>query len=172
MGIRYYAYAYEAENVEQAVANPASVISDDPLADAWGFEPHTYGVINATFEQSVPEADMLYLDKAWSLLQCATEPNEGEPARPAFRMFEGQVTQTGMGHLPFVRVLTPAEVVDVAKDLADISDQEVADRLHAHKFYGPTHGDDLSYALDYLERARTFMRGLVGSGRGMAYTIR
>ena len=52
-------------------------------------------------------------------------------------MFEGR-SQTGMGHLPFVRVLTPAEVVDVAKDLADISDQEVADRLHAHKFYGPS----------------------------------
>ena len=71
---------------------------------------------------------MLYLDKAWSLLQC-DRTERGGTGSSGLSDVRGQVTQTGMGHLPFVRVLTPAEVVDVAKDLADISDQEVADRL-------------------------------------------
>lgn len=40
MGIRYYAYAFDADRAQQAVDDPHSILSSDPLADAWGLEPH------------------------------------------------------------------------------------------------------------------------------------
>lgn len=39
MGIRYYAYAFDADMTARAQADPRSFISDDPLADAWGHAP-------------------------------------------------------------------------------------------------------------------------------------
>lgn len=169
MVIRYYAYAYEAKDLDLVMADAGMVISSDPLADAWGFEPHAYGVITPTFEQSVPESEMLYLDKAWSMLQYATGPADGWPARPAYRMFEGRVTETGMGHLPFERVITPAEVVAIAADLAEIRDDEIVDRVSQWHFF---RDDDPQFALQYFRKARAFMANLAAGGRGMAYTIR
>ncbi|WP_454130685.1 hypothetical protein [Microbacterium lacticum] len=49
MGIRYYAYAFDADRAQQAVDDPHSILSSDPLADAWGLEPHA-SVSVATFE--------------------------------------------------------------------------------------------------------------------------
>jgi len=74
MGIRYYAYAFDAYLTQQAVDDPHSILSSDPPADAWGLEPHA-SVSVATFEQVSPKRDMLYLDKAWSALQslCAID---------------------------------------------------------------------------------------------------
>jgi len=63
MGIRYYAYAFDADMTARAQADPRSFISDDPLADAWGM-PHGAQIAVTNFEQSVPETEMLYLDKA------------------------------------------------------------------------------------------------------------
>ncbi|NLA65268.1 MAG: hypothetical protein GX862_04965 [Leucobacter sp.] len=93
MGIRYYAYAFDSKLSDQARADPRSLISSDPLADAWGMEPHQT-ISYATFEQAVPERDMLYLDKAWRCLQILTGPLEsgGRDSRPAFAMFEGEPT--------------------------------------------------------------------------------
>ena len=73
MGIRYYAYAFDADLAQRAVHDPDSILSSDPLADAWGLEPHA-SVSVATFEQVSPKRDMLYLDKAWSALQSLTRP--------------------------------------------------------------------------------------------------
>ena len=51
MGIRYYAYAFDVDLTEQAARAPHSILSCDPLADAWGMEPGVrVGV--ATFEQT------------------------------------------------------------------------------------------------------------------------
>lgn len=168
MGIRYYAYAYEAADLDEVLADPSLVISDDPLADAWGFTPHTYGLLDANFQQSVPEDQMLYLDKAWSHLQWAIRPEDGQQSRPAYRMFEGKVANTSMGHLPFERVLTPDQVLAVAADLVEVSDENVAERLRRCPFY---RGDDLPFVLDHLQRARTFVTILASRGQGMAYTI-
>lgn len=64
MGIRYYAYAFDKHLTGAALADPYSVIGVDPLADAWGLPPgFTSGVTD--FTPSVPERDLLYLDKAW-----------------------------------------------------------------------------------------------------------
>lgn len=90
MGIRYYAYAFDGDLTERALADPRSIVSGDPLADAWGMEPGAQSSI-ATFKQAIPERDMLYLDKAWGLLQAVTAPTAFDSvARPAYRMFEGR----------------------------------------------------------------------------------
>lgn len=63
MGIRYYAYAFDADRTAEALASPRLFLSSDPLADAWGLERGARCGA-ATFRQAVPDRDMLYLDKA------------------------------------------------------------------------------------------------------------
>lgn len=160
MGIRYYAYAFDSDQTERALADPRAFIGSDPLADAWGFEPHAR-VAAVSFEQAVPERDLLYLDKAWRELQLLTAPDAGSRrCRPAYRMFEGEVEMRYDGWIPWVRALTPAEVVDVADDLAALVEE-----LNAESFEGR------DYVLHFLDRARTFVMGLAEDGRGMAYLI-
>jgi hypothetical protein len=55
MGIRYYAYAFEKDQTDQALANPRAFIASDPLADACGFEPHATATLRA----------LLRRDAAW-----------------------------------------------------------------------------------------------------------
>jgi hypothetical protein len=167
MGIRYYAYAFDKDQTDQALVDPKAFIGRDPLADAWGFEPGAR-VATVSFEQAVPERDMLYLDKAWDWLQVATRPTSDDgSARPAFRLFEGAVTMRHDGWIPWYRALAPAEVVDVADDLADLPDDRVAFTLRRA---GATNGD-VAYALQYLRSTRAFVHGLVRDGRGLAYMI-
>lgn len=146
----------------RAQADPRSFISDDPLADAWRM-PHGAQTAVTNFEQSVPKKDMLYLDKAWSWLQAMTKPSATEHGpRPVYRMFEGQVTMQGYGWMPWVRAVSPEEVLEIAEDLTDLQhavrDEGIDDR-------------DARYMLDYLNRAVEFVTGVAASGRGFAYLI-
>lgn len=168
MGIRYYAYAFDADRTEEALADPRSFISSDPLADAWGLEPHA-ALSVATFEPRTPERDLLYLDKAWRELQLLTGPRTGRPARPSYRMFEGAVTPSfdGYGWEPWVRALAPAEVAVVADDLVLLTPLETRRRLRRRAVPEA----DVDYAEHYLGAARSFMAGLARDGRGMAYLI-
>lgn len=171
MGIRYYAYAFDAEMTERALADPRSVLSDDPLADAWGLE-HGFTVGTTNFEQSVPKRDLLYLDKAWSLLQALTAPDaSGGAARPAYRMFEGQVTHTDTGWRSWVRALTPDEVVGIARDLEAIDDEHASARFREAASFGRDPDAEARYGRQYLGAARTFVSGLASEGRGMVYAI-
>ena len=155
---------------ERALADPCSVISDDPLADAWGL-PHGFTSGTTDFTQSVPKRDLLYLDKAWRLLQSLTAPDAGdEEPRPAFRMFEGRVTDTDTGWLAWVRALAPGEVVAVARDLDSIDDGDAEARFRESARWGDPDAE-AAYGLQYLRAARAFVAGLAASGRGMAYTI-
>ena len=158
MGIRYYAYAFEKDQTQQALADPRSFIGSHPLADAWGFEPHAR-VATPTFKQAVPERDLLYLDKAWRSLQLVTGPT-----RAAFRMFEGSVTPTGLGWHPWIRALTPEDVAEVAEDLRARVDEVATVGL-------PAVIEDEDYVLHFLLRARTYVEGLASEGRGMVYMI-
>lgn len=162
MGIRYYAYAFDADMAERALADPLSMISDDPLADAWGM-PHGAQVATTNFVQSVPKNDMLYLDKAWSGLQALTGPAmPGDLPRPAYRMFEGQVTMAGYGWIPWARALSPDEIAVIAEDLVEVQrtlpDDAVPDR-------------DARYVRDFLQRAVDFATQVASSHRGVAYMI-
>ncbi|MFH5878207.1 hypothetical protein [Arthrobacter sp. NA-172] len=169
MGIRYYAYAFDADVTEQALSDPTSVMSSDPLVDAWGIEPGV-GTSRTAFAQSVSERDMLYLDKAWRHLQVLTGPlRAGMAARPAFRMFEGTVTMHAEGWEPWVRALTPSEVLTTAQDLEDVSDAEVRLRLPVSPYVA--RDVDVEYAVGYLRRARVFASNLADEGRGMVSMI-
>lgn len=157
---------------EQAFADPRSIISRDPLADAWGLEPGFTIAYNVTFEQSVPKEDMLYLDKAWSHMQALTRPTSwGDEARPAHRMFEGDVKDSGMGWEPWVRALSPGEVVTIAEDLASISDDEVVATMSRFRKFEERDGEETEYAMQFLHRAQEFVTGLASSARGFVYMI-
>lgn len=170
MGIRYYAYAFDAELAQQAVAYPRSILSSDPLADAWGLEPHV-AVSVATFEQAVPKRDMLYLDKAWRALQTLTRSTSADGvARASHRMFEGGVTMHGLGWDPWVRTILPEEVPAISDDLCAIGDVQV--RASARDWTGVRDTEEeLQYVLDYLRRAQEFVRTLSADGRGMVCLI-
>ena len=162
MGIRYYAYAFDADMTEIALADPLSVFSDDPLADAWGM-PHGARVAGTNIVQSVPKTDMLYLDKAWSSMQALTAPSvPGGTHRRAYRTFEGQVTMNGYGWMPWVRAIAPDDVVGIAEDLLEL-ERSVRDNVAMDV--------DARYVRDFLERAVEFVTQVASSNRGFAYMI-
>ena len=172
MGIRYYAYAFDADRAQQAVDDPHSILSSDPLADAWGLEPHA-SVSVATFEQVSPKRDLLYLDKAWSALQSLTRSGPGSPpAGSCCRMFEGNVTMHDMGWDPWVRTILPEEVPAIRDDLCAIDEDQV--RTWARPWrsrHGADDDDELRYVLDYLTWAQEFVEAHATDGRGMVYLI-
>ncbi|TPW75804.1 DUF1877 family protein [Schumannella soli] len=147
-------------------AEPRRYLSSDPLADAWGTEPHV-SMGTATFEQRSSERDLLYLDKAWGGLQRLTSAGvEGGTARPSHRLFAGQVTMRGYGWESWVSVIAPDEVPAIQEDLVDLDE---AVRLeHAVM---PEQSEDDRYVAEYLHRARLFMDHLEEDGRGLVYLI-
>ncbi|MFT4050965.1 MAG: DUF1877 family protein [Microbacterium sp.] len=169
MGIRYYAYAFDADQTQRAIDDPHSILSDDPLADAWGLIPHA-AVSPVMGEQTVPRRDMLYLDKAWGFLQALTEPTGGESPRPAYRMFAGRVSFHGLGWDPFVRTILPAEIPGIRDDLDTLTSARVQDRLREWNRPGDVDAD-IQYTLHYLDAARRFVTALAADGRGMVYLI-
>ncbi|WP_144794943.1 DUF1877 domain-containing protein [Microbacterium paludicola] len=172
MGIRYYAYAFDADLAQQAVHDPRSIVSSDPLADAWGMEPHA-SVGIATFEQVSPKGDMLYLDKAWSALQSLTHPRSGVACSGAcHRMFAGRVTMHERGWSSWVRTILPEEVPAIRDDLIAITDEQVGAWMPAWLDPGGVRGEgELRYVLDFLHRAQAFVETLTANGRGMVYLI-
>lgn len=99
----------------------------------------------------------------------ATAPTDDEPARPAFRMFEGRPPWTGDGDRPWVRVLAPEEIPAIAEDLMVLDDDAVARHVVQRRWErGPEYAE---YTLQYLQSARSFMTALARDGRGMVYTI-
>lgn len=169
MGIRYYAYAVDAEQTSAALADPRAFISSDPFADAWGMEPHARCGV-ATMRQRTPERDLLYLDKAWPSMQALTRgASRSARPRPAHEMFEGWVIHDpdGYGWIPWVKALGPDDIPTIADDLERMSSSSARARLRRR---GVT-VDEIDYVLPYLSLARTFVRGLVEDGRGMAYLI-
>ncbi len=172
MGIRYYAYAFDAELAQQAIDDPISILSSDPLADAWGMEPHA-SVSVTTFEQTSPKSDLLYLDKAWSALQSLTYPtSDARGEAPAYRMFEGRVTMHDMGWDPWIRTILPEEIPAIRDDLCAFDEARV--RAWAVDWCSPFGADDedeIRYVLGFLERAKEFVSALADDGRGMVYMI-
>lgn len=173
MGIRYYAYAFDSDQTGKALADPLTVIGSDPLADAYGLEPgFRQGVTD--FRQSLPERDLLYLDKAWLYLERLTAPrSSGAAARAAYRMFEGQVTyaEDGFTWHPWVRALPPQDVASIARDLEAVNDHDIKAGLSGICSSGQVLGSELAYATAFLNKARSFVYAAASDGRGFAYLI-
>lgn len=182
MGIRYYAYAFDADRTEEALEDPMSVIGDDPLADAWGMEPG-FSVGFMGERPRLPERDLLYLDKAWSQLQWAVTTLEagrrrsggnsgpgGAGGGTAHRMFEGDVTMTDRGWVPWSRTITPEEARGVGKDLLLIGDADIEDVMRSRP-RGAQSRREIDYVLHFMGEARAFVAGVVEEGRGFAYMI-
>lgn len=156
MGIRYYAYPLAPEFLERAATDPWAFVSDDPLADAWGPQ------------ESAPE--MLYLDKCWSLLQRLTRPDYSR-RRISYDLFEGRVTNTSRGHIPWIKVLTPHEVDEIARDLSLLDDDDVDEMVARDDFYSTRPDEDRGYIKDYLRAAQEFTVRMQQRGWGLVYLI-
>lgn len=170
MGIRYYAYAFDPELTEAVLADPRAHISPDPFADAIGL-PHGFTVGTTDFQQGPRKEDMLYLDKAWRNLQMMTAPSDpfGD-CRPAYRMFEGEVSplEGWEGWLPWVRVILPGEVVAIADDLDTVTRADFIPWFSRHDGAEESEAEDVE---QFVRRASEFLRGLEATGRGFTYMI-
>lgn len=114
-----------------------------------------------------------YLDKAWSALQSLTRPiPDAREEAPAYSMFEGRVTMRGMGWDPWVRTILPEEIPAIRDDLCAFDEPRVrAWAVGWRSPFGADDGDEIRYVLDFLERAKEFVKALADDGRGMVYMI-
>ncbi|WP_152360490.1 DUF1877 family protein [Microlunatus speluncae] len=157
MGIRYYAYPLAAEFVARAREEPLDFLSADPLLDAWG----------PAEERPI----MLYLDKCWRYLQALTQPDYGQDPRPAYWLFEGEVTfvHDGLAWIPWTRVLDPDEVAEVARDLSLLGTDDVRSLLRQPGFRSSA--DEYGYIAQYLADAQDFAARMAKDGSGLVYLI-
>ena len=144
MGIRYYVYAFDADQTEAALADPMSIVSDDPTDNLWG-EPFR----------------ALDLDKAWRIFQRLTEPLPGEEVRPAYRMFEGEVRHHDRGWQSFTRAIPPQDLPDIYADLRKLWVNGI-DQVGE---------EDACYAMEYLKSAELFVEHLISTNQGFSYAI-
>ncbi|TFD74493.1 DUF1877 family protein [Cryobacterium fucosi] len=157
MGIRYYAYPIAATDYLRALADPCQFLGTDPLMDAWG--PTTI------------RPEMLYLDKCWREFQGMLGPAPGVPARAAFQLVEGQVTQVEMGWIAFERALSPAQVKAIAADLATVDDTDIRSLLASYPDRADSSEMEHRYIGHYLAAAQEFSSRLASDGRGLVYLI-
>lgn len=161
MGIRYYAYAFDAD-LPAKPADPVIAMYDEALADAWGLSRDTRAAI-ALLQKLPPQSDMVDLDKAWRELQRLTvRGGEDGGPRAAYRMFEGRVYETGQGYLPWYRIVSPDEVPKIAEDLGELQASVGPDRISDR---------DPDYILFHLRQAAEFTAAVAAAGRGFVYHI-
>lgn len=171
MGVRYYAYAFDSDQTEEAMADPISMISEDPLADAWGMEPgFTIGVLG---ERTVSKRNMLYLDKAWPYLQRLTGAPEGgvNDPRISHLMFAGEAAGNSRHWMAQTGIVVPSQVALVARDLEAIEEEEVARSVMQRCGPGDRNKGEVEYVLQYFRESREFAAGVAEDGRGFAFMI-
>ncbi|NVM96843.1 DUF1877 family protein [Arthrobacter wenxiniae] len=159
MGIRYFALPVPAQLVGIARINPRAFLSDHHFWESWSDPPDR------------PEG--LFLDKAWQDLQWLLGPGDAGPARAAYELVRGAVTQYGYGWIPYDRVLDQGQVADVARDLATVS------LAAPYQGYTPQFSPDWAAIKDsqcgsldtYLGKAANFTQQLAEQGLGLIYSI-
>ncbi|MDE9364104.1 DUF1877 family protein [Luteipulveratus sp. YIM 133132] len=153
MGIRYYAHAVLPHNVQ----------AEQELLD--GYYQRAPLMQRLSLENPDHDCD---LDKAWSRLQRLLEPQDDEPPRAAYRLFEGQVIMANEGeHWPYMRVVGPAEVVTGAADLATVTRFDVRAAVHT----GRIRPDDEDEVAHFLGRAQRYFARAAENGWAVSYTI-
>lgn len=115
----------------------------------------------------LPEEDVLDLDKAWRALQGLTRPEHCiAEARPAFRMFDGQVRMCPdqMCWEGWTRSIRPDEVPAIAVDVRQLRDE-------FRQLYPEDTDDEIAYVRHHLTAATAFATRLAFEGRGFTYHI-
>lgn len=171
MGIRYFGLAFDAALCDIARDHPERILRRDPwdgLAGV-GCPPHC---VHDPEDWLDTCRGKLYLERAWIDLQRLTRPADGDVARPAYRMFEGDVAfDAGWDEIPWVRVILPDDVVAIRDDLRLlISGFTIALRTGCEDYLPPA-TDCFDYDLSLLEQAELFASCLVADRRGMVYEI-
>lgn len=116
-------------------------------------------------DRELPDKDWLDLDKAWRPLQELTRPDGCiEEARPAFRMFDGEVRMCpGYGCWEaWTRTIAAEEVPAIALDLRRLHDE-------LHELYPDDSDGDAAYVRHFLAAAVEFTTRLAFEGRGFTY---
>ena len=156
MGIRYYALAVPPHLLERASASLPDFLASHPWGDP--DDPENEGPLS------------LDLDKCWREFQVIFGPPESPSA--AFELVRGDVTHTDAGWIPFQRFLDADQVQRVARDLADIDECFVMDRLSANRVRPHEEFErEVDYALRFLDAAGSFAQQLAASGSGLIYRI-
>lgn len=159
MGIRYLALPVPPQMVNIAQVNPRAFLSDHHFWESWPDPPDR------------PAG--LFLDKPWRDLQDLLGWPGEEPARPAYELLRGNVTQYGYGWIPYDKVLGADEVATVAGDLARV------DLTELYPPYLLSMSPDWAAIMDgrrctvetYFEEAKSFTARLADLGLGLIYSI-
>ena len=117
MGIRYFGLAFDAALSDIGRDDPGQILRHDPWDGPAGIgcPPHCEHDPEDWRDTCRGE---LHLERAWIDLQRLTRPADGDVARPAYRMFEGNVSfDAGLGATPWVRAILPDDVIAIRDDL-------------------------------------------------------
>ncbi|KYH46019.1 hypothetical protein AZH51_10215 [Branchiibius sp. NY16-3462-2] len=172
MGIRYSAVAFDAHLSDIARESPYRVYRRDPFDRLKGI-----GCLptcdHSSRDWHEPCRGCLLLDKAWRDLQMLTEPEWPEAARPAYRMFEGDVTYgtDWSEEFPWVAAIQPEDVPAIRDDLLTLGVDDFAPAVQRRRRNSDPVTDCFDYEVMFLEHAKKFMTWLAEDGRGMVYLI-
>lgn len=172
MGIRYSAVSFDAALSDKARQWPYRVYHNDPFEGSKDVGCSDR-CDHSKREWSDPCRGYLGLDKAWRTLQRLTEPTWPDPARPAYRMFEGDATFVNEWpwEIPWVRAVLPEEVPAIRDDLLTLGIDDFDPAFRWRHNSDGTVVDDFDYEAMFLEHAKTFLAWLAEDGRGMVYLI-
>lgn len=171
MGIRYFGLAFDAALSDIARDDPGQILRHDPWDGPAGIgcPPHCEHDPEDWRDTCRGE---LHLERAWIDLQRLTRPADGEVARPAYRMFEGNVSlDAGLGAIPWVRVILPNEVPAIRDDLRLLISGFTTALQTGCEDDLPPATDCFDYDLSLLDQAELFTTCLVADRRGMVYEI-
>lgn len=153
MGIRYYAWAIDDDDIEWMAVYPCGCECRDPRPDR---------------REMLAELGTLDLDKSWRDFQFLFDATGREAGRPAGRLvLSDPGLLTMLPYEPTRRLVSAAHVAEAAADLATVTRHEV--RAISRNGYG---GDGhFSYVAHHLEQAQRYTERLAEQGLGLRYYI-
>lgn len=155
MGIRYYAYSIDTEDYEHLLVGVCPTCGEQPQ-----------------LREMEDDRPTLALDKSWHDLQALLR---AEPARPAAALVAGNVTNTYWGWRSHRGLLSPAEVREIAADIATVTTDFLRQRILVEGRHGDGPDErsqqDFEYVSDHLAHAKEFTKEVADQGRAIVYYI-
>ncbi|QGU02572.1 hypothetical protein CKALI_08560 [Corynebacterium kalinowskii] len=161
MGIRHDAYEIDPRFLELAELQSAKFFINSPQCDAhclilawamgWQFE-------ESPLNSPIVFDNWLSVDKAWRPFQQVLAPS-----RPAYALFEGQVTHTESGWIPYFGIVYPDQLQAAVSDLKTLTNEEIDKALPWEQ--------DRQWVRDILESHIPRLEKVCAAGWGLAYRI-